>query len=100
MTPTMSLMKTLSPIRILMLTIFLGLPLTGLTEDSEAVFRDNCLRCHTVEKVASTAAEGSEAEQRELLQLNFRTHPKKPVVFDKASMVEYLIKEFAARAKK
>ena len=38
---------------------------TGYCEDSAAIFRDNCLRCHTIDKVASTAVEGTEAEQRD-----------------------------------
>jgi mono/diheme cytochrome c family protein len=80
--------------------LLLWIPVTALGEDSAEMFKENCLRCHTVDKVASTAADGTDAEQRESLRLTFKTHPKKPVEFNKDSMIDYLIKEFAARTKK
>jgi hypothetical protein len=78
----------------------LWLPGIALGEDSAGIFRENCLRCHTLDKVASTAGDGTDAEQRESLRLTFKTHPKKPVEFNKDSMIDFLVKEFAARAKK
>jgi hypothetical protein len=81
------------------ITVALSLPPTASGDDSAAIFRDNCLKCHTLDKVASTAGEGTEAEQKDNLKTLFRSHPKKPVEFSKESMMEYLLKEFAARAK-